>query len=108
MKKLIRIAIAVFVLAGGGLAAWLTLAPSEAAVEVATVPVTRGNLEETVLASGALEASSVTSVGAEVSGTVKSVAVKLGDSVKAGDVIAEIDSLNQENAVKSAEASLAN
>ena len=31
----------------------------------------------------------------------------LGDSVARGDLIAEIDSLNQENAVKSAEAALA-
>jgi len=59
------------------------------------------------LASGVLEASSLVSVGAEVSGTIKAVHVELGDSVAEGDLIAEIDSLNQENAVKSAEAALA-
>ena len=73
-----------------------------------TVPVARGNVEETVLASGTIQASSLVSVGAEVSGRIKSLNVALGDDVKAGDVIAEIDSLNQENAVKAAQASLAN
>ena len=72
-----------------------------------TTPVVRGDIEETVLATGTIEASSLVSVGAEVSGRIKSLNVQLGDEVKAGEVIAEIDSLNQENAVKAAEASLA-
>jgi macrolide-specific efflux system membrane fusion protein len=73
-----------------------------------TVAVTRGSVEETVLATGTIEASSLVSVGAEVSGRIKTLNVALGDDVKAGEVIAEIDSLNQENEVKAAEASLAN
>jgi macrolide-specific efflux system membrane fusion protein len=55
-----------------------------------------------------LQASALVSVGAQVSGIVKSVHVTLGQEVKAGDLVAEIDSLAQENALKSAEASLAN
>jgi macrolide-specific efflux system membrane fusion protein len=108
MKSLIRIAIVVVLLAGGGVVAWMTLGASQAAVEPQTSAVTRGSIEETVLASGALEASSVTSVGAQVSGRIETLHVKLGDTVAKGDLIAEIDSLDQENAVKSAEASLAN
>lgn len=61
-----------------------------------------------MLASGTIEASSLVSVGAQVSGTIKTLDVSLGQDVKAGDVIAVIDSLNQENAVKKAEAALAN
>jgi macrolide-specific efflux system membrane fusion protein len=82
-------------------------APAESTVP-STTPVTRGSVEETVLATGVIEASSLVSVGAEVSGSIKSLNVALGDNVSAGDVIAEIDSLNQENAVKAAEAALAN
>ena len=109
MRKLFLWIAVVVVVAGGaafaGLRYW---APSQAAVEPPTVVVARGDVEQTVLASGALQANSVTSVGAEVSGTIQTLSVKLGDVVEKGDPIAQIDSVNQENAVKSAEASLAN
>src|SRR3569623_2009465 len=108
MKLIVRIAVAVVVLAVAGVAGWMYLAPSEARVEPVTVKVTRGDIEQTVLATGALQAQSVTSVGAQVSGTIQSLPVKLGDTVKAGDLISQIDSTNQQNAVKSAEAALAN
>ncbi|HVY51611.1 MAG TPA: efflux RND transporter periplasmic adaptor subunit [Devosia sp.] len=108
MKLVTRIAVAVVVLAAAAIAGWMYLAPSEARVAPATVRVERGDIAQTVLATGALQANSVTSVGAEVSGTIQSVAVKLGDEVKKGDLIAQIDSTNQQNAVKSAEAALAN
>jgi macrolide-specific efflux system membrane fusion protein len=108
MKHVVRIAIALAVLVVAGIAGWMYLAPSTARVEPATVKVERGEVSQTVLASGSLEADSVTSVGAEVSGTIQKVAVKLGDTVKSGDLIAQIDSTNQENAVKSSQAALAN
>ena len=109
MKKLLVWIVVVVVIAGGaafaGLRYW---SPSQAAVEPPTVTVALGDVEQTVLASGALQANAVTSVGAEVSGTIQTLSVKLGDQVQRGDPIAEIDSVNQQNAVKSAEASLAN
>ena len=108
MKLIVRFAVAVLVLAAAGIAGWMYLAPSEARVEPTTIKVARGDIEQTVLATGSLQAQSVTSVGAQVSGTIQNLAVKLGDTVKAGDLIAQIDSTNQQNAVKSAEAALAN
>jgi macrolide-specific efflux system membrane fusion protein len=108
MKHIVRIVIAIVVIVGAGAAGWMYLAPSQARVEPTTVAVARGSVAQTVLASGALQAQSVTSVGAEVSGRIQTLSVKLGDDVKAGDLIAEIDSVDQQNAVKSAEASLAN
>ena len=108
MKLITRIAVAVVVLAVAGVAGWMYLAPSEARVEPATTKVTRGDIEQTVLATGSLQADSITSVGAQVSGTIQTLSVKIGDPVKAGDVIAQIDSTNQQNAVKSAQAALAN
>jgi len=102
------ILMALVVVLGAGTAGYFVMgAPAKDEVP-RTVPVTRGNVEETVLATGTIEASSLVSVGAEVSGRIKSLNVALGDDVKTGEVIAEIDSLNQENAVKAAEASLAN
>ena len=107
-KLLVWIAVLVVLAGGAGYAGWTYWAPSQAAVEPPTVFVERGDVAQTVLASGALLANSVTSLGAEVSGRIETVSVKLGDVVKVGDPIAQIDSVNQQNAVKSAEASLAN
>lgn len=69
--------------------------------------VTRADIEDTVLANGTLQAFKQVSVGAQVSGQVKSLKVKLGDTVRKGDLVAEIDSLTQQNTLRSAEASLA-
>ena len=80
--------------------------PAKAAVTYASTTVSRGNIEDTVLASGTLEASQQVAVGAQVSGQVKRLAVALGQTVKAGDLIAEIDSLTQQNALRNAQAAL--
>ncbi|MBK8082789.1 MAG: efflux RND transporter periplasmic adaptor subunit [Devosia sp.] len=90
-----------------GVAGWVYLTPKAKVTQPTTTQVTRTTIEETVLASGTIEASQLVSVGAEVSGSIKTLKVGLGDTVKAGDVIAEIDSLNQENAVRASEAALA-
>jgi macrolide-specific efflux system membrane fusion protein len=108
MKRTIPILAAILVLVGCGAATWWTMAASEPEALPNTTPVARGNVQETVLATGVLEASRLVSVGAEVSGRVEAMHVTLGNEVVAGDLIAEIDSLAQENAVKSAEAALAN
>lgn len=108
MKILVRLLIVLSVLGAGGYAAWSYFAPEEEAPPPVTVPVTRGAVERTVLASGALLASSVVSVAAEVSGRVETLHIGLGDTVVPGQTLVEIDSLNQQNAVKVAEAALAN
>lgn len=64
------------------------------------------DLEESVLATGELKAFNLVSVGAQASGQVKSLKVVLGEKVKKGQLIAEIDSLTQQNSLKTSEASL--
>ncbi len=105
--RLVRWVVVVAVLAGAGVAAWSYFAPKAKVAQPTTTAVTRTTIEESVLASGTIEASQLVSVGAEVSGSIKTLKVALGDAVKAGDLIAEIDSLNQENAVRASEAALA-
>lgn len=78
--------------------------PSDQSVLTATVR--RGALSETVGAVGTLEPSVVVQVGAQVSGQLRTIHVKLGDRVRKGDLIAEIDSLQQENELRLARASL--
>ena len=108
MKTLAKWLVTLVVLGGAGFGAWwYFLAAPQAATVPDTVVVARGDIERTVLASGVLEANSLVSVGAEVSGRIEAVHVALGQDVKKGDLIVEIDSLDQENAVKTAQAVLA-
>lgn len=97
-----------FLAALGAFAWWFYFSPTESSGPPATITVGRGDIQETVLASGALKASALVSVGAQVSGTVKAVYVSLGDDVKSGDLIAEIDDTDLQNALRSAQASLDN
>jgi len=90
-------------------AAFMMLNPFAAKkTEIVTAAVTRGDVEQTVLATGVLEPAKLVSVGAQASGQVKKLYVELGDTVKAGDPIADIDSRNQINTVSNAQAGLSN
>ena len=106
MKLLVRLIVLLVIVALGYFAWQYFMTPAPAA-EPRTAPVERGSVEQTVLATGILEASSLVNVGAEVSGRINALHVELGDEVSRGDLIAEIDSLEQENAVLAAEAALA-
>ncbi len=66
------------------------------------------DIQDVVLASGTVKAYKQVSVGAQASGQIKSLKVALGDHVKKGQLVAEIDSLTQANALASAEFSLQN
>ena len=89
-------------------AAWYFFKPKEEQPQYITADVTYGDIENSVLATGVLEATKMVSVGAQVSGQVKKMYVQLGDQVKAGQLIAQIDSVRQENDLKTAEASIKN
>lgn len=101
-----RLAVAVGALALGGVAVkwiWFT---TPAAPQVTSAPVERGDLEVSVLATGTINASRLVSVGARMTGEVKRLAVALGDQVKQGQLIAELDTLTQQNELRDAEAAL--
>ncbi|MGE8287709.1 MAG: biotin/lipoyl-binding protein, partial [Stenotrophomonas sp.] len=104
-RNRLLLAAAIIVLAGAA-AAWALRKP--AAPSLATSPVTRGDLEQTVDATGVIDAYKLVSVGAQVSGQIKSLKVQLGDVVKQGDLIAEIDSVTQQNSLRNAQAALEN
>lgn len=108
--KSARILVAVVISGALAFGAYLIWQRREAssATGVMTALVTRGDVEETVLATGTLKPARLVAVGAQVSGRITSVKVLLGQSVKAGDLIAEIDSITQTNSLRTAEAALAN
>ncbi|CAI0900615.1 Macrolide-specific efflux protein macA precursor [Serratia liquefaciens] len=99
-----------FILAGALLviiafmAAFSLQSPSQDAYVTAQVRL--GDIENAVLATGKLDAFERVNVGAQVSGQVKSLKVKLGDRVTKGQPIADIDDLPQRNDLRNAEAAL--
>lgn len=94
-------------LMAAGVAGWSLLsggAPESAPV---LAQAQRSTVIQTVLSAGMLEARQLVSVGARVSGRVETLAVVLGQTVEAGDLIALIDSQDQQNEVLRTEAELA-
>lgn len=65
------------------------------------------DIQQTVVATGTVRSSNRVEVGARVSGKVEKILVKLGQKVKKGELIAELDSITQENTLNSAQAQLA-
>lgn len=75
---------------------WSYLKP-EPQVSYITETVRRGDISQTVSATGEISPSNLVSVGAQASGQIKKLYVKLGQQVKKGDLIAEINSTTQTN-----------
>jgi macrolide-specific efflux system membrane fusion protein len=80
--------------------------PTKKAPAFVTATAALGDLEQSVLATGTLQAFKQVSVGAQASGQIKSLSVALGDSIKKGQLIAEIDSMKQENDLRNTQAAL--
>jgi membrane fusion protein, macrolide-specific efflux system len=76
--------------------------------KVATVSVSRGDVENTVVAAGIIQPIQYVDVGAQTSGKLKSLKVKRGDLVKKGQLLAEIDPELAQSALTSAKATLEN
>ncbi len=104
-SKVILIVVGIAIIAA---ISWFMLKPKNEQPQFISTEVVRGDIEDSVLATGDLEATKMVSVGAQVSGQVKKMYVKLGDQVKQGQLIAQIDSVRQTNDLKTAEASIKN
>jgi macrolide-specific efflux system membrane fusion protein len=108
MKKKIIVAILALILIGVGVFGYnLYVSGKDKNVNVATTKVFKGDIENTVTATGTVSPKSYVDVGAQVSGQVMKLYVDVGDSVKAGDLLAEIDKTVLETKVESSKAELA-
>lgn len=101
-KKIIVISVAIGIL---GLSYFFTNNKSEN-IQYITEKVVKGDIVNTVLATGSVSAYQKVSVGAQVSGQIDKLYVKLGQTIKKGDLIAEIDSTTQTNDLKTAKSNL--
>lgn len=88
-----------------GLAVWVFL-PETSENEDIIFPVTQGNIQKTVSASGILQAVEQVDIGAQVSGQIKKISVVEGQRVKKGDLLAVIDPQLAETELKLAKAEL--
>lgn len=87
--KLAVIAAVAVALAGYG--AWKLLGPKEEEGGYLFAKVEMGSIEDLVTATGTLEPRDYVDVGAQVSGQIEKIYVEVGDEVKVGQVLAEID-----------------
>lgn len=71
-----------------------------------TDDVRRSDITQTVNATGEIAAAQLVDVGAQASGQIKKLYVKLGQQVKKGDLIADIDSTTQLNTLNTNKAKL--
>ncbi len=108
MLKPSRRQFAVLLLALVLLGGWLLLrngsGGDDASAPVAEVVT--GSVEEVVTAQGKLEPKEYVDVGAQVSGQLKKIHIEIGDVVKKGDLLAEIDPRVYESRVEASRARL--
>lgn len=88
-----------------GFAFWST---RTAAAEYMTARVERGNLRNTVTATGTLQAVTTVQVGSQASGTISALNVDFNSTVKKGQVIAQLDPAVSQAQVQQARANLEN
>ena len=108
-KALIGILAAAVVAVVAAGVAWLAWGRSaDRAAPPASAVVQKGDLEDTVSATGTLQPRDFVDVGTQVSGQVKRLHVEIGDRVEVGQLLAEIDSTVYQTRVEATQAQLKN
>ncbi|MBA3850161.1 MAG: efflux RND transporter periplasmic adaptor subunit [Opitutus sp.] len=106
MKKLL----VVLVLVAAAAAGWYYYSARSSAAEApgfTTATVSRGDILQTVTATGQLDPVISVDVGSQISGLVKKLYVDFNSPVKKGDKLAEIDPATYQQRLRQAEANLA-
>ena len=110
MRKTTAVKITVWtvVLAAAAVGVWLMVRPSGSGeITVQTARVSRGNISNSVTATGTVEPVTLVEVGTQVSGIIDRLYVDYNDRVTAGQLIAEMDKVTLESDLEEAEAQLA-
>ena len=105
-KSAIKWGVITLIIVALGALAYTFLKPEETTPNYLTATVEVGDIENNVMASGKVKALNTVDVGAQVSGEVKRLYVEVGDEVKQGDLIAQIDQVTQKNNLSNEQASL--
>ena len=100
------IALAAVVIVASAYTAWEYLGKTAAPV-TPTVEVSRGDIRQTISATGKVQAVTTVQVGTQVSGTVSELHADFNSHVKAGQIIARLDPSQIDAQLKQSKASLA-
>ena len=107
MSKVMRYALVFLAIAGTMWFLRTDVFPTPA-TSLVTAPATIGDIEETVLATGTLKPIKMVAVGAQLSGRIVSLGVTVGQTIRQGELIAQIDPVTKQNDLRTAEAALLN
>lgn len=105
MRLFIKIIIFLLLL-GGGYYAYEHYYKKNEKIIYKTINPTKGDIAYSIESVGEVYATSIVNVGAQVSGQIKKLYVKVGNEVKKGDKIADIDDEKQKDELKRQEAQL--
>lgn len=101
-----KVLLLLLVLVAAGAAYWLLWGGRADAYSYRTEAVSRGEIEKVVRATGTINPLQTVKVGSQVSGTVARLFVDFNSEVKAGQIVAMIDSTFLAASVREAEANL--
>lgn len=104
MKKRTLIAGAVIIVAILVIVALKPFSKKDTAVTFETIKVEKGNISNTVTATGTIEAIKTVKVGTQVSGILKGVYVDFNDVVKKGQLLAQLDETSLKTQVEQSQA----
>jgi macrolide-specific efflux system membrane fusion protein len=99
-----KIIIILIVLAG--IISYFLFFKSSEDISYITQKIKRSDIVKSVSAVGEVGAVKLVNVGAQASGQIESIHVKIGDKVKKGDLVAKIDSTSQKNELDTTAAKL--
>jgi HlyD family secretion protein len=108
LGKKTRLTLIVGLVAVLGFVAFALWSNRASAAEYMTAKVERGNLRNTVTATGVLQAVTTVQVGSQASGTISAIYVDFNSLVKKGQVIAQLDPSTAQAQVQQARANLEN
>ncbi|NCB32860.1 MAG: HlyD family efflux transporter periplasmic adaptor subunit [Erysipelotrichia bacterium] len=96
MKMFLLIALSAALLAGAGILVKNSLTSKtevskEGSEEIRTVILTKGDLKQSIVVKGTVKSEESSSVSSPMEARIRTLNVKIGDMVKKGDIIAELD-----------------
>lgn len=107
MKKII-VGLIILLIAAGATAGWYYTTDRQSKASYATETASKGDIKITISASGSLAALTTVEVGSQISGNILELFADFNDSVKAGQLLAQLDAATYEAQVQQAIANLEN